>query len=203
MASLSSVDTCLPVRLLCGLEGLRQELSVALRLRGYPPSENAAVTLLVDAPWGYALEELPRVREAVNRVVVVTDSPCPEYWEDLWDLGAGGLLAEDVRMAEVGPALELVLSGQRLRRTPPRLTQLTVAERALLRCNALGWNNRRIAQALGLNERTIKNGLSRIYEKLGLENRTQAALYYWGMWRILGLEAEYGVRGRYFSPERA
>lgn len=55
----------------------------------------------------------------------------------------------------------------------------------MLRYSAQGWENRRIAQELDLNEGTVRNGLSRVFQKLGFDNRTQVALYYWGLWHLL------------------
>lgn len=49
----------------------------------------------------------------------------------------------------------------------------------------MGLENKRIACELHVTEGTVKNGLGRIYLKLGLTNRTQLALYYWGLWTLI------------------
>jgi ATP/maltotriose-dependent transcriptional regulator MalT len=57
---------------------------------------------------------------------------------------------------------------------PARLT-LTERELDVLRCVARGDGNRQIGAELGIAEPTVKAHLVRIFEKLGVENRTAAA----------------------------
>lgn len=54
--------------------------------------------------------------------------------------------------------------------------QLTEREREILRLLAAGHDNRTIAGRLHLSEKTVGNRLSEIFQKLGVTNRTQAAL---------------------------
>ena len=69
---------------------------------------------------------------------------------------------------------------QRLR-TPPRedpaLASLTDQERRILELIAEGLTNRQIAERMFLAEKTVKNYVSSLLAKLGLERRTQAAVY--------------------------
>jgi DNA-binding NarL/FixJ family response regulator len=53
---------------------------------------------------------------------------------------------------------------------------LTVREREILQLLAEGLDNRTIATRLYLSEKTVGNRLSEIFAKLGVTNRTQAAL---------------------------
>jgi DNA-binding NarL/FixJ family response regulator len=53
---------------------------------------------------------------------------------------------------------------------------LTERERAILQLLAAGHDNRTIASRLHLSEKTVGNRLSEIFQKLGVANRTQAAL---------------------------
>jgi DNA-binding NarL/FixJ family response regulator len=57
------------------------------------------------------------------------------------------------------------------------LSLLTTRERSLLAILAEGESNRGIATALGLSVGTVKNYLTAIYEKLGVENRTKAVVW--------------------------
>ena len=57
------------------------------------------------------------------------------------------------------------------------MEQLTEAEMAVLRLLAQGADNRTIADRLSLAEKTVSNRLSDIYQKLHVNNRTQAVLY--------------------------
>ncbi len=55
--------------------------------------------------------------------------------------------------------------------------RLTPAEMDVLRLVAQGEDNKTIAEQLGLTERTVANRLSDVYQKLHVNNRTQAALF--------------------------
>jgi DNA-binding NarL/FixJ family response regulator len=54
---------------------------------------------------------------------------------------------------------------------------LTTRERSLLAILAKGESNRAIATTLGLSVGTVKNYLTRLYEKLGVDSRTKAAVW--------------------------
>ncbi len=60
---------------------------------------------------------------------------------------------------------------------PDPQVSLTRRERDILRLLAQGLSNKEIAAQLHLSEKTIKNRVSEILSKLGLHNRTQAALW--------------------------
>jgi NarL family two-component system response regulator LiaR len=63
------------------------------------------------------------------------------------------------------------------RREEPPGAALTPRELEVLRLIANGMSNKEIARELVLNERTVKGHVSNILAKLGLADRTQAALY--------------------------
>jgi pimeloyl-ACP methyl ester carboxylesterase/DNA-binding CsgD family transcriptional regulator len=52
--------------------------------------------------------------------------------------------------------------------------QLTTREREVLELIAQGRDNAQIAALLGLSEKTVRNNVSHIFDKLGVENRSQA-----------------------------
>lgn len=93
-------------------------------------------------------------------------------------------LLDTIRRAGAGqslldPALtERVL--ERLREGPgvdPRLASLTPQERKILDLIAEGCTNRQIAETMFLAEKTVKNYVSNLLAKLGMERRTQAATF--------------------------
>ena len=101
----------------------------------------------------------------------------------LKQVGVGDLV-DDIRRASTGQSLldpqvaERVL--ERLQAGPrvdPRLASLTGQERKVLDLIAEGKTNRQIAEDLFLAEKTIKNYVSNLLAKLGMERRTQAASY--------------------------
>ncbi|MDN5771780.1 MAG: response regulator transcription factor, partial [Microlunatus sp.] len=59
---------------------------------------------------------------------------------------------------------------------PSELASLTEREREILELIAEGLTNRQIGQRLYLAEKTVKNYVSSLLAKLGLERRTQAAV---------------------------
>ena len=60
---------------------------------------------------------------------------------------------------------------------PGPLADLTEQERALLGLIGEGLTNRQIAERMFLAEKTVKNYVSRLLAKLGMERRTQAAVF--------------------------
>jgi DNA-binding NarL/FixJ family response regulator len=57
------------------------------------------------------------------------------------------------------------------------IEQLTDREREVLRLLGQGYSNKEIGEALYITEGTAKNHVSSVIEKLGLRDRTQAALW--------------------------
>jgi two-component system response regulator DevR len=60
---------------------------------------------------------------------------------------------------------------------PEELRSLTAQERRILELVAEGLTNRQIGERLFLAEKTVKNYMSNVLAKLGLERRTQAAVF--------------------------
>jgi len=59
----------------------------------------------------------------------------------------------------------------------PRIASLTPQERRILDLIAEGCTNRQIAETMFLAEKTVKNYVSNLLSKLGMERRTQAATF--------------------------
>jgi DNA-binding NarL/FixJ family response regulator len=106
--------------------------------------------------------------------------------------GAAGYVLKEIRSSDLVSAVRQVAAGnslidpgmtakvlERIRSgpsTPPELASLTDQERILLGHIAEGLTNRQIAEQMFLAEKTVKNYVSSILAKLGLERRTQAAV---------------------------
>lgn len=121
------------------------------------------------------------------RVVVLTSFSDRERIVDALEAGAIGYLLKDaepgdvlrgVRAAANGDwpldprATRLLLAGGEGAKRP----QLSCREQQVLDLIADGLPNKLIARRLGISERTVKAHLTRIYEQLGVHDRTQAAL---------------------------
>jgi two-component system response regulator DevR len=97
------------------------------------------------------------------------------------DIRASTLL-DDIRAAHRGKRLIDPRVAQRVSETlrepadDPRFASLGLRERQVLALIADGLTNRQIAEQLGLAEKTVKNYVSSLLAKLGLERRTQAAV---------------------------
>lgn len=106
--------------------------------------------------------------------------------------GAAGYVLKEIRGTDLLDAIRRVASGQslidpaltarvleRVRNGPsvaPELAELTEQEIKLLGLIAEGLTNRQIGEQMFLAEKTVKNYVSSILAKLGLERRTQAAV---------------------------
>src|SRR6185437_13028162 len=116
--------------------------------------------------------------------------------ESLFDAimaGAAGFVLKQIRGTDLVGAVRTVASGQstldpraasqvmaRLRDRrdkPDPLAGLTPQERRILALIGEGLTNRQIGERLFLAEKTVKNYVSVLFAKLGMERRTQAAAY--------------------------
>lgn len=139
------------------------------------------------------LEATRRLREAgvPARVLILTSFADGEGVRDAVRAGVTGYLMKDVLKAELLTAIRLAADGvptlhprvqQHLMRgiaepeSPSPFGALTPRERDVLALIAQGESNKRIAAALNLSIGTVKGYVSAIFEKLGVEDRTQAAL---------------------------
>src|SRR5579883_2699737 len=102
--------------------------------------------------------------------------------------GASGYLLKHLSRAELLRAVRLVAAGQtlidpgasqqaiqRMAATPG--SELTEREREVLALVARGYTNKQIAEALYVSEKTARNHVSHILEKLGLARRSEAAAF--------------------------
>jgi len=102
--------------------------------------------------------------------------------------GASGYLLKHLSRAELLRSIRLVASGHSLidsnttKQVVERLTQmpgseLTDREREVLALVARGYTNKQIADTLYVSEKTARNHVSHILEKLGLSRRSEAAAF--------------------------
>ncbi|MFC0599413.1 response regulator [Streptomyces palmae] len=135
---------------------------------------------------------------AAVKVLVLTTFDLDEYVYEALRAGASGFLLKDASAEELAHAVRVVAAGEALLapavtkrliaefsrmspapRTPlrDRVGDLTERETEVLSLIAQGMSNAEIAARLVLAEQTVKTHVSRILVKLGLRDRTQAAVF--------------------------
>jgi two-component system, NarL family, response regulator LiaR len=134
-----------------------------------------------------------RERSPHSRVIVLTSFLDDQRLMPAIEAGADGYLLKDVEPAELARAIRGAQAGEamidptvagRLLRTlsQPRAPQpadaerLTRREHEVLELIAAGRSNKRIAFELGISEKTVKTHVGHLLAKLGVTDRTQAAL---------------------------
>ncbi|MEM9976658.1 MAG: response regulator transcription factor [Cyanobacteria bacterium P01_D01_bin.2] len=125
------------------------------------------------------------------QILVLTTFDDDELINQAMAVGAKGYLLKDTPSEELAQAirsvakgysqfgpgiLEKMLAGQRSVDIPEGFDELTPREKDVLRLIGTGANNREIAEALFLSEGTVKNHVTKLLGRLGLRDRTQAAL---------------------------
>lgn len=131
-------------------------------------------------------------------VIIVTNFDDPEYVKAAMAEGAAGYLLKDSTPADLAKAIEVVVSGAgnvlsgRVVRNlfdesqasagrdgnghRPSGAGLTRREADVLELLSAGNSNRDISRSLFLSEKTVKAHLASVFRKLGVTNRTQAAM---------------------------
>ncbi|HXZ32490.1 MAG TPA: response regulator transcription factor [Terriglobales bacterium] len=130
------------------------------------------------------------------RLVVVTQEPEEELTLELFRRGAHGIVSREVEPELLVDCLRTVAKGQvwldsrgiqwvleayRSQGTrPPNArtkVQLTPKESLIVSCVTQGMKNKEIAQRVGTTEQVVKNYLRKVYDKLGVADRLELALY--------------------------
>jgi DNA-binding NarL/FixJ family response regulator len=104
--------------------------------------------------------------------------------------GVDGYIVKDISPGELMRACKAVARGEtyfdprvaggllrRLQSERPAEDELSLRESEIVRLIAAGLSNKEIGERLCLSEKTVKNHVSRIFSKLQITARTQAAIY--------------------------
>jgi DNA-binding CsgD family transcriptional regulator len=182
MVSFSTSQSLSKISVLCGFDFLGESIADSLELRSIATFLTHPLTLIFDADWGFALT----APIDPNRTsVIITDNPCPEYWEDLWDrkptvLIAGRNFNVNHLLNFAQKADETFGKGKRFKETPYYQSSLSKAERKVFWWAVQNevFSNEEIAKHTFLSVQTVSNHLRSIYCKLGVMGRTQLVLYY-------------------------
>ncbi len=131
---------------------------------------------------------IKRARPGVN-ILVFTSYAEDSQVRDALAAGATGYLLKDALRDDLVRAVREVAAGRAwlhpqaqrqmldwMRRAPSPIDRLTARERSVLALLAEGMSNKQIARQLDLTEGTVKGYVSQVLDKLGVADRTQAAL---------------------------
>lgn len=170
--------------------------SVADALAKVPAARPDLVLLDMRLPDGTGVEACRRLLALLPRcrVLFLTSAVDDELVADSIRAGASGYLLKEINGLELVKAIRDVAAGgqvidatvtERLMRIvrgetqiAPMADSLNAHERRLLALLTEGKTNKEIGSALGLAEKTIKNQLTGLFERLGIDRRAQAAAYY-------------------------
>jgi DNA-binding NarL/FixJ family response regulator len=185
-------------------QGLRMFLDLDPELEIVGEAENGAVALemahelkpdvvLMDLlmPVMDGLTAIPRIRRELPDTEVIALTSVLEDASVVGAVKAGaiGYLLKDTNAGDLCRAIKAAAAGQvqlspeaasrlvREVRAPENPEALTERETDVLRLVAKGLANKEIATELSIGEKTVKTHVSNILMKLGVQSRTQAALY--------------------------
>ncbi|MFC0533873.1 response regulator transcription factor [Phytohabitans kaempferiae] len=116
-------------------------------------------------------DRVARALRAGARGYVVKDTEPETILDALRTVAQGGV----VLGPKVGPEVLTTLQGAQAQ-LPPPFDKLTAQERRILTGLVRGESNAEIGRSLGLNEKTVRNYLTGVFDKLGVDGRVQAAL---------------------------
>jgi two-component system response regulator DevR len=170
--------------------------TAGMALAGIASTSPDVAVLDVRLPDGNGVEVCREVRARDPRIacIMLTSFGDDEALFDAIMAGAAGYLLKDIRGNDLVDGVRRVAAGdslldpaltgkvlERLRKgdeEDPRLASLSEQERRILALIAEGLTNRQIAERMHLAEKTVKNYVSNLLAKLGMQRRTEAAVFY-------------------------
>ena len=177
------------------LEVVGEASSVVEAMTRIPATQPDVAVLDVRLPDGSGVEVCRDIRSLMPDVkcLMLTSFSDDEALFDAIMAGASGYVLKEIRGHDLVDAIRQVAAGkslldpsltqkvlERLRRgneEDERLSALSDQERRILELIGEGMTNRQIGEQMHLAEKTVKNYVSSLLAKLGMERRTQAAAF--------------------------
>ena len=149
----------------------------------------------INMPKKNGLEVLKSLKSKKSKlkVLVLTVHNEIEYLMKAVDIGVNGYVLKDSESAELKKAIFTVAEGEsyiqpslipalnakmiETNKDAEKIKSLTKRELDVLKLLAVGMYNKEVGKRLEISERTVKNHISNIFKKLGVTDRTQAAVF--------------------------
>ena len=149
----------------------------------------------INMPKKNGLEVLKSLKSKRSKlkVLVLTVHNEIEYLMKAVDIGVNGYVLKDSESAELKKAIFTVAEGETYiqpslipalnakmienNKDAEKIKSLTKRELDVLKLLAVGMFNKEVGKRLEISERTVKNHVSNIFKKLGVTDRTQAAVF--------------------------
>lgn len=155
--------------------------------------ENIVDILLLDISMpdidGFAIFEKLKDKYFNIKIIFLTSYDDYYHFSYALDIGTDGYVLKSTEFSELDDAIQFVYQGKQyidyrlsnyyLRyqsSMKDKRTVLTKREKQILNCVVSGMLNKEIAVYLNIKEETVKNHLEHIYYKIGVKDRTQAAV---------------------------
>lgn len=138
------------------------------------------------------IKDIKKIKHDV-KVLILTVHNEMEYLLDALDLGCDGYILKDSDSGELISAIKSVYAGERyiqpelipslnarlLKRESDldKAKDVTKREKQILISIAQGKSNKDIADSFDISERTVKNHITSLFKKIGVSDRTQAAVF--------------------------
>jgi two-component system, NarL family, response regulator DevR len=181
------------------LRVIGEAASVAAAITETARLKPSVVLLDIRLPDGSGLTACRQIleQESESKILILTSVIDDNLVYDAMSAGAHGYLLKEINAQGLCQALVDVAAGKfildpaltsrvlslvRSNSTPPseqnKLAILSLQERRVLALVAEGKTNKEIAEQMGLSDKTVKNYLSNVFEKLKINRRSQAAVMY-------------------------
>jgi two-component system response regulator DevR len=168
-----------------GLRVVAEAGSVAEAMRRLPLVSPHVLLVDLQLPDGTGIDVIAAARTIPGCAsVVLTSFEDPDALSEATVAGAKAFLLKTVRGDDIVEAIRAVAAGRSLiarsavgRHEHDPTEKLTPSERRVLELIGDGLSNREIGEELGVAEKTVKNHVTGLLAKMGLQRRTQAAAW--------------------------
>ena len=167
--------------------GEAESVPQALEKLGEIQPDLVLLDVQLEGESGLSLLETLQKQEGAPKVLLLTSFLDEDYLREALRLGSAGYLLKRAGQGALVDGVRAALRGERvldpaaaallptLQDDP--LKHLTPRERTVLALLAEGLSNKAVAKRLDVGEKTVKTHVSSVLAKLGVKDRTQAALY--------------------------